>query len=153
MRAGRRFGVRSSFVRADFEGYLESVLGPLRVEQDRSWDHGEADVLRVVDADGVTWYAKHHRRKEHHARELAAYQDWVPSLGERAPRLRAFDEELQVLVLSAVPGDAYSNLPPELHQQAGALLRRFNDVEFLSLCTDFAAEKRGRLGLWVNQPY
>ena len=149
MRAGRRFGVRSSFVRADFEGYLESVLGPLRVEQDRSWDHGEADVLRVVDADGVTWYAKHHRRKEHHARELAAYQDWVPSLGERAPRLRAFDEELQVLVLSAVPGEAYSNLPPELHQQAGALLRRFHDVEFLSPWTDFAAEKRAELERWA----
>lgn len=125
------------------------MVGPCRFEKDWSWDHGEADVLQAVDAAGVTWFAKRHRQRAKYTRELAAYQDWVPALGDRAPRLRAFDDELHVLVLSAVPGRAYASDTPQTHHQAGMLLRRFHDVEFLPPWTDFAAEKQAELEVWT----
>jgi len=93
-------------VRTELERYAERVLGPCRVEQDTSWEHGASCVLRVRDANGLGWYAKRHRRVEHHTREVAAYRRWVPIWGTRAPSLRAYDPALAALVVSEVPGVA-----------------------------------------------
>jgi Ser/Thr protein kinase RdoA (MazF antagonist) len=138
-------------VRAELEHYVQTVLGPCRFEKDWSWDHGEANVLQAVDAAGVTWFAKRHGSRHKYDREVTAYQDWVPALAGRAPRLRAFDDDLPALVLSAVPGQVYADDTPPLHHQAGALLRRFHDVEFLSPWTDFAAAKQAEFDAWTSR--
>jgi len=140
-------------VRVDLERYAERVLGACQVVGDRSWAHGEACVIEVRDAVGVRWFAKRHRRADKHRREVGAYRTWVPALGDRAPSVRAYDDALQALVLSSVPGEAgsgeASEMDPEIQHQAGRLLRRFHDVESLGPWDDFAAEKLDEFERWA----
>ena len=60
---------------------------------------------------------------------------------------------LQTLVLSAVPGEAGSDLAlgmdPEIHRQAGWLLRRFHEAESLGPWDGFAEAKRDELEKWA----
>jgi Ser/Thr protein kinase RdoA (MazF antagonist) len=140
-------------VEGELERYLDRVLGPCTVVGDRSWVHGRAAVIEVRDADGVTWFAKRHSGERNYRAEVAAYRKWVPALGERAPNLRAHDEELQMMVLSAVPGEDGSGLAlesdAEIQRQAGWLLRRFHDAESLGSWDDFAAAKLDEFEKWA----
>ncbi|MDG4787447.1 hypothetical protein O7626_16155 [Micromonospora sp. WMMD1102] len=134
-------------MRDDLVGYARQVLGPVRVVADRSWPHGVAGVLEVRDGEGVTWFVKGHGDPERYRRELSAYRRWVPGLGGRAPRLRAYDDGRFALVLSAVPGGP--GLPyatdPEVQHRAGVLLRRLHDSATLPPWTDLVAEKLDEL--------
>ncbi len=121
-------------VRDELEEYVHRVLGSAEVSADRSWEHGEACVLEVRDAGGTSWYAKRHRQEKAYHRELSAYHSWVPVLGGRAPWLRASDDALRALVMSVVPGSVAADTLASgeevgVHEQAGALLRRFHDAE------------------------
>ncbi|TDC96449.1 hypothetical protein E1292_38390 [Nonomuraea deserti] len=136
-------------MRVALEGYVGRVLGVSHVEREVSWEHGATCVLRVRDRAGRTWYAKRHRRKDGYARETFAYRHWVPVLGGHAPRLRACDDELQALVLSAVPGTHAQDVGAEGHHQAGVLLRRFHEAAPPEPCEGFAAARRARLEHWV----
>jgi len=122
--------------------FAASRLGPCEVIADHTWAHRASSVLRVRDAAGGEWVAKCHGERERYVAELAAYRSWVPALGDRAPMLRAHDDELQTLVLSALPGEL-SPWPgdEETHRQAGALLRRLHDSEPAAPWDDFAADK------------
>ena len=110
-------------------GYASRVIGPCEFEEDRSWEHRASTVLRVRDAGGGRWVVKRHRDGARYAAELAAYQKWTSAMGEYAPRLRGYDDEGRVLVLTALsgeltwPGDAAS------HRRAGAALRLLHEAE------------------------
>ena len=140
-------------MRVELERYVERVLGPCQVAGDRSWVHGESCVIEVRDVAGVTWFAKRHRRADKHRREVGAYRTWVLALGDHAPRLRAYDDDLQALVLSSVPGEAGSGVAsepdPEIQHQAGRLLRRLHDVESFGPWDDFAAETLDEFERWA----
>jgi Ser/Thr protein kinase RdoA (MazF antagonist) len=133
-------------LRVGVQEWVERIVGPYQVVGDRSWEHGESFVVQVRDGEGTTWFAKRHRRADRHARELAAYQHWVPALGSRAPRLRAHDTDLKVLLLSSVPGSPGPEdaMAPALQHQAGQLLRRLHDAAPEQPWPDFAAKQLDR---------
>jgi len=72
---------------------------------------------------------KLHERPERHRQELHAYQRWVPSLGDRAPRLLATTDGPLTLVITAVPGQLLADggldrdAERDAYRQAGAILR------------------------------
>ena len=138
-------------MRNDLESYIATVLGPTTTLRDRTWlEWGDTRVLEVRDADGVRWFVKCHRRLETYRREATAYRRWAPALGDRAPVLLTDSNELQTLVLSALPGEPSSECPgPEALYDAGVLLRRFHDSELLEPWQDMAAEKQSELEYWV----
>ena len=111
-------------------------------------------MLRLRDAGGNEWFLKCHRDRERFAAELKAYRTWVPALRGRAPRLRAFDEPLQAMIMSALPGQPVSwpALQPgasgteraregAIHRAAGAVLRRLHDGQPAVPWPRFAADK------------
>lgn len=133
--------------------YVDQVLDEPTVVADRSWGHGETSVLELRDRHGRSWYAKQHRDPQRYANELTAYVRWVPALGGRAPTLLAHHDELGVLILSAVRGTPGlpRSLDPQLHQQAGVLLRRLHDGEALAPWRDFAADRLRELERWASR--
>ena len=97
--------------------------------------------MSLRDSAGATWFLKQHKDRERYLDEVAAYHRWVPALGSRAPRLRASDDSLHAVILSAVPGespawpaDTIDDGDDDKHAEeaavqhgAGALLRQFHD--------------------------
>jgi Ser/Thr protein kinase RdoA (MazF antagonist) len=134
-------------------GWVERVLGPYRVVADRSWDHGDSAVTQVRDTTGTDWFVKRHGHIERYAREVSAYRRWVPVLGAHAPRLRAHDDGLRTLLLSAVPGrsDDEQSLTPELQHQAGTLLRTLHDVVPPVPWPDFAEQRMNSFRKWGSR--
>jgi hypothetical protein len=121
--------------------FAERVLGACELQADCSWGHRLSSVLRIRDASGATWYLKHHADQARYQAEVAAYREWIPALQDAAPRLRAADDSLQAVILSAVPGDtarwpATATFSPgtgrpaerDLHRAAGNVLRRLHDA-------------------------
>jgi Ser/Thr protein kinase RdoA (MazF antagonist) len=113
-----------------------------------------SSVFRLRDENGIIWFLKHHRHSERHRAELTAYLKWVPALGEAAPRLRAADESLQAVILSAAPGEAapwpastafgpVADRAAErnVQREAGKILRRLHDAQPALAWPDFAAVK------------
>jgi hypothetical protein len=133
--------------------YINAVLnGPATVVADHSWSHGKSVVLEVRDADGVVWFVKQHRDVDEYQSELLAYGRWVPALGDRAPTLHAYDDDLQVLVLSALRADGSANWrDPEVQRDAGTVLWRLHDAEIIGQWDDIAAEKQAQLERWETR--
>jgi hypothetical protein len=113
-----------------------------------------SSVLRIRDASGTIWFLKHHGDSARYRAELTAYRKWVPALREAAPRLRAFDDSLGAMVLSAVPGEAalwpasggsgpaVDRLAEQAVQRAaGKMLRRLHEAQPALAWPDFAAVK------------
>jgi Ser/Thr protein kinase RdoA (MazF antagonist) len=111
-------------------------------------------VFRLRDARGTVWFLKRHRERERYLAELSAYRRWVPALGTRAPRLRASDDVLQAMILSALPGEpapwpdpgdgqpsAQRAAEAAIQREAGALLRRFHDAQPTLPWNDFGHAK------------
>jgi hypothetical protein len=136
---------------AELTSFVVRAIGPCRLERDRSWEHGGAQVLQLRDAAGVPWFVKRQARAELYERERTAYQRWVPALGDRAPALRAHDDKLGVLLLSAVPGALDYAAGAEVHHEAGSVLRRLHEAEELPVWNDFAAVKLAELESWTDQ--
>jgi Phosphotransferase enzyme family len=123
--------------------YAEQILGPCDLEQDLSWAHELSVVLRLRDAAGGSWFVKRHADRIRHSAEVSAYRQWVPALRANAPRLRAVNDSLATVILSAVPGepapwpgaDAAAQSETArvaevaLHRQAGKLLHRFHQAQ------------------------
>jgi hypothetical protein len=132
------------------ESFASDVLGPHQVISDKSWGHGATRVLELRQDSGATWFLKGHSQPDAYGRELAAYRAWVPALGDHAPHLRAADDTLAALLLSAVPGEAGSALgyEPGAQRQAGALLRRLHDGATVP-ALDLAAAKLAELEGWI----
>ena len=104
--------------------------GPNLRAEDRSWDHGEAQVLRV-EGERAACFVKLHRTGDHHRREVSAYLDWVAGWGD-VPRLVAHTDAPLAIAVSALDGvsglDASPAELPELHRQAGAFIARLHAV-------------------------
>ncbi len=111
-------------------------------------------MLRLRDASGTDWFLKRHRDRERYDAELRAYRTVVAALRGRAPRLLAFDESLQVMILSAVPGQPASWPAPQsgrpatergaervVQRAAGEILRRLHDAQPAIAWPGFAADK------------
>lgn len=85
-------------------------------------------VLRAATRLGDVIVKLHHR-PERHQRELRAYRQWVPALGDRAPRLLAATDDPPTLMITALPGrplsdrDLGQDAERDAHRRAGALLR------------------------------
>jgi Phosphotransferase enzyme family len=134
--------------------FAQRVLGACELQADCSWGHRLSSVLRIRDASGAIWYLKHHADRARYRAEVAAYREWVPALQDAAPRLRAFDDSLQAVILSAAPGaaapwPATATVSPgtdrraerDLHRRAGNVLRRLHDARPALPWPDFAAVK------------
>ncbi|GAB3429520.1 hypothetical protein GCM10027569_74510 [Flindersiella endophytica] len=134
---------------AELAAFVERAVGPCRLERDQSWGHGGSQVLALRSADGLQWFVKRPARTEQYERERTAYLRWVPALGDRAPALRAYDDKLGVLLLSAVPGALDYAAGASAHQDAGRVLRRLHSAEALPVWDDFAAEKLAELESWT----
>jgi Ser/Thr protein kinase RdoA (MazF antagonist) len=135
-------------------GYASRILGPCELLEDSSWRHHMSAVLRLRDASGAEWFLKCHRDRERYDAELMAYRTWVAALKGRAPQLRAFDESLQAVILSALPGqpaswpaaepgqpDAERVRERAIQREAGVILRRLHDAQAAAPWPGFAADK------------
>jgi Ser/Thr protein kinase RdoA (MazF antagonist) len=134
--------------------YAGQILGSCELLEDSSWQHHMSTVLRLRDASGAEWFLKCHRDRERYDTELMAYRTWVAALAGGAPRLRAFDESLQAMIVSALPGQPASWPAPQpgkpgtertreraIHREAGEILRRLHDAQPAIAWPDFVAEK------------
>ncbi|MPZ59968.1 MAG: phosphotransferase [Propionibacteriales bacterium] len=135
----------------ELAAYLERVVGacsvvPLDVP-------GNSHVLEAVDVNGDRWFAKRLGDAGQWRAEVRAYKNWVPALGDRAPRLRAADRQRRFVVTSAVPGRRGDPFDPDLHQAAGELLRRFHSVlpSRTATATEFADRMAQRLERWLGR--
>ncbi len=134
--------------------YASQILGSCELVEDSSWRHHRSAVLRLRDSSGTEWFLKCHRDRERYDTELRAYRTWAAALKGRAPRLHAFDESLQVMILSAVPGQPASWPAPQqgrsdtarteeraIQRAAGEILRRLHDAQPAIPWPHFAADK------------
>jgi Phosphotransferase enzyme family len=129
----------------------EMLVAPT-VVSDRSWGHGRSLVLEVRDAEGARWFVKQHREAHRYQSELSAYRRWTSGLGDRAPILHASDDELQVIVLSALAEDRHADWrDPAVQRDAGESLRRLHDGEEIDRWDDLAADKRAQFDQWTAQ--
>jgi Ser/Thr protein kinase RdoA (MazF antagonist) len=134
--------------------FAERVLGPCELQADCSWGHRRSSVLRMRDGNGATWFLKCHGDSARYRAELHAYRNWVAALQDAAPRLRAFDDSLLAMILSAVPGEAppwpaaettglFSDRRAErdIQREAGRVLRQLHEAQPGLPWPDFAAVK------------
>jgi hypothetical protein len=132
----------------------EQVLGPCELLADCSWGHRMSSVLRMRDAGDTIWFLKRHADQARYRAELTAYRDWVPALHDAAPRLRAYDDSLRAIILSAAPGEAASwpasevsgpaadrSAERNVQREAGKILRRLHDARLAGPWPEFAAVK------------
>ena len=137
--------------------FAERVLGPCELLADCSWGHRMSSVLRLRDAQQTIWFLKRHADRERYCAELKAYREWVPALQDAAPRLRAFDDSVQAIILSAAPGNAPSwpaseisepavdrSAERDVQREAGRILRRLHGARPGVPWPDFAAVKIGQ---------
>lgn len=102
--------------------------------------HSGRDLIVKAGANG-----NHHLGRELDAHEGGHAQVWART--GHAARLHHADRDAHVLVLDFLPGDLVDRTPaatdPEIHRQAGALLRAFHDqTSRPSERTDAAATRR-----------
>lgn len=133
----------------EMKSYCLGEIGPFTVVADRSWPHGEAIVVEVLDRAGRGWIVKRPARQHHFRRELEAYREWVPALGDRAPVLRSWNDDLPCFIVSALPGEIGRDGDPAVYRQAGALTRRFHDSAPALPDPDFAGYMADRLEGWL----
>ncbi|MBF4586518.1 phosphotransferase enzyme family protein [Curtobacterium sp. VKM Ac-2887] len=100
---------------------------------DDSWGLLDTRVLRVVDGDDSYTVKASGRDNTHFPRELEAHRtvtDALRAAGD-AGALVAADEQHRVLILERVPGHlalgTVDEHAPDVHRQAGAVLRRLHD--------------------------
>ncbi len=140
-------------------GWSETVLRECVVTEDYSWPHRRSRVLRLRDGLGREWIVKQHDDPHRYRAELAAYQRWVPALGDRAPRLLAHADKLSAFLLSAIPGDLApwpAQAVPQLgsaghaaelavHRDAGVALRLLHRAQEPLACPDLGIVKTAEL--------
>jgi Ser/Thr protein kinase RdoA (MazF antagonist) len=116
----------------DLLSWVQQVVGDHKiVDTPAQTAHKAASsqrVVKVVDAAGQGWFAKHVEQERAWRAEVHAYRHWVPALNGLAPRLEAADPELRALVVTALPGARPSPTGADHWQQAGALLRLLHEA-------------------------
>jgi aminoglycoside phosphotransferase len=120
-------------------------------------------VVRLRGPDGAEWIAKQHQDAGRYRAELEAYQQWAPALGSRAPVLRAHDDHIGAILISALAGRvaAWPGPSPSggtgqadelaVHHDAGVALRLLHDAQPPRPCPDLGAVKTAELGQLAPQ--
>lgn len=131
--------------------WAEQVVGPVRLVQELPrrgvW------LCEVVDEFGHRWFAKLAATERDWAREVRAYRAVGADLRDDIPVLRAADRRTRRLLLSAVPGRHPDRLDPQVHREAGGLLRRLHGAVDGRPSADLAARAAERLdGLVLRAP-
>jgi Ser/Thr protein kinase RdoA (MazF antagonist) len=124
-----------------------------------TWHQGHAgtQVLRASTAEHGEVIVKPHRSRQRHTQEVHAYQTWVPTLGDRAPRLLAATDDPPAIVITAVPGVPLDQrrLAPEAEQdayrQAGRLLKTLHAAGPPRLKPDWTTWLAERSEYWICQ--
>lgn len=137
---------------------VRSVVPDAEVVSDDSWGLLDTRVLHVRGRDGDRTVKASGPDNTHFARELAAHRRWTADLAAtgHTGALVAADERHRVLVLDRVPGHLALGTPdehdPEVHRQAGAILRRFHD-QHAEPDTDFLARQQAKALGALDQPH
>ena len=137
----------TTFTDPDLEAFAARAAGPPAIITDRSWPRDGSRVWELAGPDGERFFLKQHQSPRFHEREVTAYRLWVPALDAgRAPRLLASDPGLRAVLITALPGRIARGPhileadEPEIHRQAGMLLRRLH-----SASTATAVPETGRV--------
>ena len=96
-------GGRTEWIPTALLPAVEGECGPVARVEDRSWDHGEAQVLHVQGARG-TCFVKRHRTLDHHRREVHAYGQWVAGWAD-VPRVEFTPAPTQPIEENPSPWD------------------------------------------------
>ncbi|WP_100363328.1 phosphotransferase [Diaminobutyricimonas aerilata] len=140
---------------ADVLDRVARWLGPVDVRTDRSQPHGEARVLELAPLDGRCAIAKWHRADRNYDREVLAYERNVPSLGSDAPQLIAHDDTLRLVLVTRAPGDVVAGTDaahdPDVHRQAGALIRRLHESDRTVRNSDYGAVLVRKFDRWSDR--
>lgn len=133
--------------------WLASVLDDhVTVIADRSWPDGRSSVYEVSAGAGTRWFVKRHTSQQSYRSELSAYQRWVPALADRAPALRARDDALLVLVVSALRAAGSQDWHDDsIRYDAGRVLRKLHDAESFGAWEDIAAAKQAEVHNWARR--
>jgi hypothetical protein len=106
-------------------------------------------VWELTSASGERYYLKQHQSQRFHEREVSAYRLWTPALGaDRAPRLLAADPGQRAVLITALPGQIARGPhildadEPEIHRQAGILLRRLHSASTATAAPGYPAHRR-----------
>lgn len=128
------------------------ALGPVVQTRDWSWRNGESVVLEVADGAGLPWIVKRHHHEWAYRRELSALIDWAPAMGEgRAPRLRAWDDATQTLVMTRLPGVVGGVGTADGHRQAGQLIARLHALGPQGEIENYATTMHRQLDDWLRR--
>lgn len=128
------------------------------VVDDLSWGHTDTLVLRVATPDGERIVKAGGAENHHILRELRAHDGatevWVDR--GRAARLLHGDVAARILVLEWLPGELIGGTPaaldPDVHRQAGELLRLFHDQAHADGAGAEDAATRRALR-WLDSPH
>ena len=112
---------------AALHDFARNVLGAY-TDQETHEPTGRRRVLHLTDGDGRSWYCKQTGLRLQWRAEVRAYRRWFAAAAGDVPQLRAADRPRRLLMVSALPGQIVDEPGPEVHQAAGALLRRLHDA-------------------------
>lgn len=132
--------------------FVTDRIGELTEVSFRGWDHGVSDVWECRSRDGRRAFVKACREK--FAQEVRAHREWVPHLADRSPRLLGVDEELGLLLISAVEGRLAQDLDvaecddTDMYRQAGEILRSLHAVPIDERDSDPVAAFVERAARW-----
>ena len=142
----------------DQTAVLTSWMPDFEVREDLSWGQTATVVLHVA-AGGSEYIVKASDEGDHHLlRELRAHDGatdvWEPE--GRAARLRYADAGRRIIVLDYLPGvlaaGSAAATDPDVHRQAGALLRQFHD-QASSDGTEAEDAAARRVLAWLDGPH
>lgn len=138
--------------------FVEHVLPEATIVSDDSWGLLDTRVLHVRSGGSSFTVKASGPENTHFPRELAAHRGWTDVLVRRGDtsRLVEADPEARVLVLDRIPGRLALGTPdehsPDVHRQAGAMLRRFHDQASRS-DPDFLADARRKGLASLDEPH
>ncbi len=156
----RRPGLSSD---AEVLDRVHRVLGPVEVVEDFSPRPKFGRVVRVATRSGDPCFVKWYRERVDYHREYQALATYTPALGLNAPRLIDNDDELQMVLISEVPGEPASRSElawdPLVHYRAGALIRSLHESaqpvvsdQFSRQCADRFEQAASKLEGIVPSP-
>lgn len=154
---GRNVAPRPTAVRQADEllAACERVLGPVSLVRDMSWPSNDNQVAEIRDASGRSWVAKKITNADGYQRELFAYRNWTPALGDAAPVLRVADDSARLLVVTLLAGrraeESAAEFDPGVHEQAGRLTRRLHDAVPPVIDDQILAATVTKLDSWIER--
>ncbi len=128
------------------------ALGPVRIVHDPALP---PRVLRLVDAEGNEFFAKHHSERDRYIRELHAYLAWGANLIGHVPRVVGRQDRTCTLLLTAVPGVRVDTVAPgspeeeQAHYEAGRVLGKLHHATSVARTGAIGTELAQRLRDWI----